>query len=621
MYQESKEGKSLNGLYEVIINDQTIITAIHDIKSNKGSMTAGIDNKTINHFLQMPREKLIRTVRRAMENYNPQPARRKHIPKGNTGKTRPLGIPTMLDRIIQQCIKIVIEPIIEAKLYEHSYGFRPYRSTHHAIARVAHLINIGRYEYVIEGDIKGYFDNIDHAVLMRKLHKIGIIDKRVLALIKKMLKSGIIEEDFKFHDTDKGTPQGGIISPILANVYLNDFDWTVSSRYENPYFADEFSNVKNARRKFRKVGRQPVFLVRYADDWVIFTKTKEQAEKQLEYLKRYFKAKLNLELSEEKTVITDLKENRMKFLGFQVELAKPRKSIGRTGNAKKHELYARILPDMKKVRTKTAEILKDIKQIRRTQCDYQKAVIIEKVNSKIVGLSEYYKTAVWTEIFDSLDHKVFVTSHYTWKKLYRNQNNGKNKAKLKRYSELSNRRKRHEGYTAETHAVEVEGEWVGITKFLHTKSEDPQCFNQNLTPYTVEGRELYYKNAKKNQSLNRLPLYDKNEDVFRIAKRNMLKSDKKNLRKYNFEFYMNREYAFNRDRGKCKVCAGDILPVELQCHHISPTLPLDEVNKITNLASLHKKCHELVHGTSVPEDTKIAKKVEKYRAKLIGDIS
>ncbi|HGF7742810.1 reverse transcriptase domain-containing protein [Enterococcus faecium] len=206
---------------------------------------------------------------------------------------------------------------------------------------------------------------------------------------------------------------GGIISPILANVYLNDFDWAVSSKYENPYFADDFSNVKNARRKFRKVGRQPVFLVRYADDWAIFTKTKEQAEKQLKYLEKYFKAKRSLELSKEKTVITDLKENRMKFLGFQVELAKPRKSIGRIGNAKKHELYVRILPDMKKVRTKTAGILKDIRQIRRTQYDYQKAVIIEKVNSKIVGLSEYYKIAIWTEIFDSLDHKVFVTSHYT----------------------------------------------------------------------------------------------------------------------------------------------------------------------------------------------------------------
>src|SRR5699024_735400 len=183
---------------------------------------------------------------------------------------------------------------------------------------------------------------------MRKLHKIGIIDKRVLAIIKKMLKSGIIEEDFKFYDIDKGTPQGGIISPILANVYLNDFDWMVSSRYENPYFSEEFANVKNARRKFRRVGREPVFLVRYADDWVVFTKTKEAATRYLEYLKKYFNVKLNLELSEEKTLITDLQESRMKFLGFELGLARPRRSIGRTGNQKKHELYAKILPDSNK---------------------------------------------------------------------------------------------------------------------------------------------------------------------------------------------------------------------------------------------------------------------------------
>lgn len=618
LYEFSKEGKSLNGLYEIIINEHTIITAIHDIKSNKGSMTAGIDKKTINHFLQMSREKLLQTVRRALKDYNPQPARRKYIPKGNTGKERPLGIPTMLDRIIQQCFKIVIEPIVEAKLYEHSYGFRPYRSTHDAIARIAHLINIGRYRYVIEGDIKGYFDNIDHSVLISKLHRIGIIDKRVLALIKKMLKSGVIEEDFKFHSTEKGTPQGSIISPLLANVYLNDFDWMVSCEYENPYFADEFTDIKNARRKFRRIGRQPVFLVRYADDWVIFTKTREQAESYLKYLQRYFKAKLKLELSEEKTIITDLEQSRMKFLGFEVGLAKPRLMVGRTGNLKKHELYAKILPDTKKVRSKTAEILKDIREIRRTPCDYQKAVTIEKVNSKIVGLAEYYKIAVWTEIFDSLDNTIFVTSHYTWKHLYRNQNGGKDKTKVKPFSELANRQTRHKGYTAQTHAVEVEEQWVGITKFLHTPSEDPKCFNQNKTPYTSKGRELYYRDAKKKERLHRPPLYDKTESIFRKAKHNMLKSDIRTLKKYNFEYYMNREYAFNRDKGKCKICVDDILPVELQCHHIDPTLPLDKVNKVSNLASLHKKCHELIHGKSTPTDTKIAKKVEKYRANLKG---
>lgn len=618
LYEASSEGKSLNGLYEVIINEHNIITAIHDIKSNKGSMTAGIDKKTINHFLQMPRDKLLKTVRRAFSNYNPKAVRRKYIPKGNTGKLRPLGIPTMLDRIIQQCVRIVIEPIVEARFYPHSYGFRPLRSTHHAIARVAHLMNIGRYRYAIEGDIKGYFDNIDHAILIRKLHNMGIIDKRVLVIIKKMLKAGIME-DFKFHATDSGTPQGGIISPILANVYLNDFDWMVSSRYENPYFTEEYSNVKNARRKFRQVGRDPVFLVRYADDWVILAKSQGSAERYLEFLKRYFEKKLKLELSEEKTLITDLQENKIKFLGFNIGYGMPRKKIGRTGNAKKHDMYAKILPDTNKVRNKLADILVNIKQIRRTECDYQKAVIIERVNSKIVGLAEYYKIGIWTEMFDSFDNTIFKTSHYTWKRLYRTQNNSKDKAKVKKFSELSNRPSRHHKYNSGTHAIEVEGNWVGIAKFLHTSSEDPKCFNQSLTPYTVKGRDLYFKASKRKKPLDRPPLY--NEDVFRLAKHNFTKSSKKNVRKYNFEYYMNREYAFNRDRGKCKICDVDILPIDLQCHHIDPHLPLDKINKVNNLASLHKWCHETLHGEFMPPDSKMAKKIEKYRAKLTSGVS
>jgi len=205
-------------------------------------------------------------------------------------------------------------------------------------------------------------------------------------------------EDFKFYETTEGTPQGSIISPILANVYLNDFDWMVSSMYENPYFAENFANVKNARRKYRQLGRQPVFLVRYADDWVIFCKNRERSEVVLKHLRRYFENKLKLELFEEKTVITNLKESRMKFLGFEIELARPRLNIGRTGNEKKHDSYARILPDMKKVRSKVAEIILDIKRLKKTVDNHQKAVVIAKVNSKIVGLVEYYKIAVWTKI-------------------------------------------------------------------------------------------------------------------------------------------------------------------------------------------------------------------------------
>ncbi|MFS0921616.1 MULTISPECIES: group II intron reverse transcriptase/maturase [Brevibacillus] len=614
LYRQSQDGKSFTGLYELITNEQTIITAIHNIKSNKGSMTAGIDKKVIRDYLQMPREKLLRTIKTCFESYNPQPVRRKLIPKGNSDKMRPLGIPTMQDRIIQECARIVLEPILEAKFYPHSYGFRPYRSTHHAIARIASLINIGEFRFAIEGDIKGYFDNIDHSLLINKLSKMGVIDKRVLALVMKMLKAGIMNEGV-FEESTLGSPQGGIISPLLANVYLNDFDWIVSSWYENPYQLEQYSNEKNARRAMRQKGIEPVFLVRYADDWVILTKSREEAERRLKALNKYFEAKLKLQLSPDKTVITDLTEKAMSFLGFWLKVEKPRTFTGRTGKVRKRPLTCKVYPNTKKLNEKFREVLDKIKSLKTTVCEYQKAVVIEEVNSMIVGLSLYYNKSICSKVFSSLDNKVFKACHYTWKSMYYNQNGGKNLDHVKTAKELSNRPARHAGYTTKCHAVEVEGKWVGITKFFMTGSDRAVNFNQAMTPYTEEGRSLYAQLSKKKNPLDRPPLYNPNS--FRLAKKNS-RSSNHNLRKYNFEYYMNREYAWNRDKGKCKICELDILPNDYHCHHIDPTLPLHEINKVANLASVHDGCHELIHGTSEVDNPKMAKKLSKYREKLKG---
>ena len=265
IYHQSSKGRSFHGIMEAAFNEVTIITAIHKIKSNKGADTAGVDAAKMDQYLHMDKESLIKLVKGTAAAYEPKPVKRCYIKKSN-GKLRPLGIPTILDRIIQECLRIILEPIAEARFYPHSYGFRPYRATKHAVKEIVSLINVraaNKPVYAIEGDITAYFDNIDHRILLKKLWKIGIHDKRVLAIIKRMLEAGYMEKG-EWNDTEAGTVQGGVISPLLANIYLNDFDWTIGRMYHHPKAKGK--RQSDDRRRLRAKGVKPKYLIRYADD-------------------------------------------------------------------------------------------------------------------------------------------------------------------------------------------------------------------------------------------------------------------------------------------------------------------------------------------------------------------
>lgn len=333
IYEKSKSGSSFHGILEVASNEVTIITAIHAIKSNSGANTAGVDRRKMDRYLQMDRSKLISLVQSAFQNYQPKPARRVYIQKSN-GKQRPLGIPTVLDRIVQECLRIVLEPLVEAKFFPNSYGFRPYRSVHDAVHMVFHYANLRANRkswFVIEGDIKGFFDHINHRILLKKLWHIGVHDKRVLAMIKAMLKAGYMEQN-TFFKSAEGTPQGGILSPLLANVYLTAFDWTVGRMYQHP--RQQTAYICSDRARLLYQGVRPKYLVRYADDWVILTNSEQEAHRFLHWLQKYFTHRLKIELSEEKTVITDMRQAPVNFLGFSFKVRqtayqpdKPRREI------------------------------------------------------------------------------------------------------------------------------------------------------------------------------------------------------------------------------------------------------------------------------------------------------
>ncbi len=606
LYEKSKEGIAFTGLVEAMVNEVTIVTAIHNIKSNKGSKTAGVDQMKMDKYLQMPKEDLIALIRDNFSNYKPKPARRVYIPKKN-GKQRPLGIPTVLDRIIQECVRIIIEPICEARFYPHSYGFRPYRAQKHAIRDIVNVINASTFSqdqpvWAVEGDIKGCFDNIDHRILLKKIWRIGIHDKRVIKMIQQMLKAGYIESG-TLNDTNLGTMQGGILSPLLSNVYLNDFDWFVGRMYMEPH--RQCKHKCNDTRRLKWSGVTPKYNFRFADDWVILTSTEQEAYRLKRMLTKYFRNKMKLELSQEKTFVTDLRTEGIHFLGFVVKAEKKRRTPDpRTWT---DNLVGKPLPDMERLKDKIQKIANEVREIGEITERSVQAAQIQRVNSMIVGLAQYLQPSICSHAFHAIDRRINNTALAVWKRRFPKHYN-KYQIPLEMLCNLPHR---HEGYKSKTFAVPIEGEWFGITYAFITHSKyESKPFDQRMTPYSEEGRRIYsyYRNRSKPLPCDRLSVNTAKDIQLSVYAKTV----------FNFEYFMNREYAYNRDNGKCKCCKTPLfLDNKKYCYHIKGELPLDKVNKVQNLIWLCNSCYRMVNNGPIPPniDEKVLKRIEKYKQK------
>ena len=606
LYEKSKEGIAFTGLVEAMVNEVTIITAIHNIKSNKGSKTAGVDRLKMDKYLQMPKEELIALIRDNFSNYRPRPARRVYIPKKN-GKQRPLGIPTVLDRIIQECVRIVIEPICEARFYPHSYGFRPYRAQKHAIRDIINVINAGTRSpdqpvWAVEGDIKGCFDNINHRILLKKIWRIGIHDKRVIKMIQQMLKAGYIENGTAY-DTKFGTMQGGILSPLLSNVYLNDFDWFVGRMYMEPH--RQCKHKCNDTRRLKWSGVTPKYNYRFADDWVILTSTEQEAYRLKRVLTKYFRHKMKLELSQEKTFVTDLRTEGIHFLGFVVKAEKKRKTPDpRTWT---ENLVGKPLPDMERLKEKIRKIADEVRKIGDVTERSVQAAQIQRVNSMIVGLAQYLQPSICSHAFHAIDRRINNTALAVWKKSFPKHYN-KYQIPMEKLCNLPHR---HEGYKSKTFAVPIEGEWFGITMAFITHSKyESKPFDQRMTPYTEEGRRIYgyYRSKSKPLPCDRPSVNTAGDIQLSVYAKTV----------YNFEYFMNREYAYNRDKGKCKCCKKPLfLDDKKFCYHVKGEVPLDKINKVQNLIWLCNDCYRMVNNGPIPPDIdeKVLKKIQKYKQK------
>jgi group II intron reverse transcriptase/maturase len=371
-----------------IVCDRRILTAAWErLVRNSGSKTPGTDGMTRRVVEERPggAEGLIDEVRDALRNgtYQPQPVRQRLIPKsGKRGQFRPLGIPTLIDRLVQMALKLVLEPIFETDFYPTSYGFRKGRSTHDALERIVKVLHPTKrgpsvYRYVIEGDIKGCFDAIDHHVMMERVRK-RISDRKVLRVILAFLKSGVMVEGTVRHPVT-GSPQGGIISPMLSNIYLTAIDerygrW--SQRPREPYVNAAARRVKDHNRR-----KTVFYMVRYADDFVVLVDgTREQAEAEKLALAEFLKTKLRMELSIEKTNVTDVREG-FDFLGYRVVQTKARNTGRRVGNL--------FIP-----KGKLNDLRHKIKVlVKRTSTGSMLTTLIDKLNPILLGWRNYFRYA------------------------------------------------------------------------------------------------------------------------------------------------------------------------------------------------------------------------------------
>lgn len=565
LYADSVSGRQFRNLVELIQRPENIMLAYRNLRKNSGSKTAGVDKKTISDLNKWSDKKLVNHVQRKLDWYVPNAVRRVEIPKDN-GKKRPLGIPTIMDRLIQQCILQVLEPICEAKFFKRSNGFRPTHSAENAIAQAERMIqNIGCY-YVIDIDIHGFFDNVNHGKLLKQMWALGIRDKKLLSIISAMLKAEVAGIGFP----EKGTPQGGIISPLLSNIVLNELDWWVASQWEemptkrnyvHRIYANgtpDKSNTIRALRIYTKL--KECYLVRYADDFKIFCKKHSDAVKLFEATKQWLWERLGLEIGPEKSKIVNVKRHYSEFLGFKLRVREKGK---KPDGSKRYVIEAHVRDKaLKKIRARSKEI---IGQIRRTYDPKMEYRLIQKYNSYLIGIHNYYCIA--THVNLDIHEIAFDVKKSLYNRL---------KHRLQRTGSISNR------YIQEKYGRSREVRYLNghaVVPIAYVQHRVPMDRRNRVNPYTPEGRTEIHKNLA---GLN-------------LAVMNHLMNTPAGQQ--SVEYNDNRIALYVAQKGKCAVSGIALDANQVDCHHKKP-LSLGGDDSYQNLIIVSDAVHVLIHSSS-----------------------
>ena len=573
LYAMSLKGVKFKGLVEIIKRPENIMLAYRNIKKNHGSQTSGTDGRTIENLKKLSNEKIISLVQRKLNWYKPQSVRRENIPKGNDKtKTRPLGIPTILDRLIQQCVLQVLEPICEAKFHDHSYGFRPNRSQEHAISQVYRNIQISNFHYVVDIDIKSFFDNVNHGKLLKQMWALGIQDKKLISIISAMLKAEVAGIGFP----EKGTPQGGIISPILSNIVLNELDWWIASQWE------EFPTRKkyaegicrngtvmrgNKMKMLRDTSRlKEITGVRYADDFKIFTKSYQGAVKMYYAVSDWLKNRLGLEISKEKSKIVNLKEEYSEFLGFKIKARKQG-----TKNKPKYVVESHIKDKaIENIRLNIKRLLGEIEFPGHGKRAEHAAV--SRYNSYVIGVHNYYSLATMV----SIDmHPVAFSVQKSLKARF--------KKRLKTAKEVREQKLKYQipEYIKKRYGNSEMLRFMrgyALIPIGYVKHKNPMAKPVKVNSYTKEGREIIHKRLGKSIDQSIMHYIMRNPVEYRSA-----------------EYNDNRISLYCAQMGKCAITGMKLEIGDIHCHHKTPK-HLGGTDEYKNLIIVSVKVHKLIHA-------------------------
>ena len=578
LYAQALKGDKFERLMDLIVSRDNILLAYRNIKRNDGSVTPGTDGLTMRDVEKFTPDGLVQKVRNIIKNYSPRTVRRKEIPKQNDPtKTRPLGIPCIWDRLIQQCILQVLEPICEAKFSDNSYGFRPNRSCEQAIGASYRLMQRSNLKYVVEFDISGFFDNVDHSKLIKQIWTLGIRDKNLIYVIKRILKAPILLEDGTKTFPDKGTPQGGIISPLLANIVLNELDWWVESQwqdnpvignYETQYNVKGVIDKSHGYRAMRSTRLKEMYIVRYADDFRIFCQSADAAHRVMTAVKQWLKERLRLDISNEKTKVVNLTKGYSEFLGIKMRLKR-----------KKDQMVLQSHVCDKAIKRITMAAKAKIKDIDRPTNGKTETRAVLDYNAFVMGEHNYYQIATDVSVdFAQIGYKVWQTAKRLEGRLKKAPSIKISNAVTERYGKSELLR------------------WIRdtpVAPISYVKTKAPMGKKRSVQKYTPEGRTEIHENLGINtgmlRSLLRQQLYGRSA-----------------------EYMDNRLSLFCAQYGKCAV-TGQVFETldDIHCHHKLPRNKGGN-DRYQNLTLVREDVHILIHATTQPT-------IDKYLALISPD--